>query len=127
MKQNVAKLGLWSALTAFISAATYTLAQIISPPLLPLLKFPWNGLMIIAPSLVLALAFLVAMNCVYEYASGEKKLWSRIGLSFATLYATLVGFVYIIQLAIVIPFTLKGLGSQVMLFNITSSSRISLR
>ncbi len=121
MDNVTAKLGFWSALVAFLGAATYTAAQIISPPLLPLLTFPWNQTLIIGPSPVLAFAFLVTMNCVSAYAPGEKKLWSRIGVSFATVYTTLAGFVYIIQLAIVIPFTVKGLGNQVMLFNITSS------
>jgi uncharacterized membrane protein YjjP (DUF1212 family) len=73
MRHGIAKMGFWSSLVAFLGAATYSISQIISPPLLPILKYPWNEILIIAPSIVLAIAFVIVMNCVHEYATEDKK------------------------------------------------------
>jgi hypothetical protein len=121
MKQSSAALGFWSSFIAFLSAAAYSISQIISPPLLPILKYPWNEILIIAPSLVLAVVFVIVMNCVHEYAANDNKIWSRIGLSFAVMYALFVGFAYIIQLATVIPATLRGEGNEVLFLALTKA------
>jgi hypothetical protein len=121
MRHGITKMDFWASLVAFLGAVTYSISQIISPPLLPILKYPWNEILIIAPSIVLAIAFIIVMNCVHEYATEDKKIWSRIGLSFAIIYAIFVSFVYIIQLATVIPSTLRGEGNQVLFLTLTKA------
>lgn len=116
-----ANIGFWSSLIAFLGAATYTVSQIISPPLLQILRYPWNEILTIFPSIVLASSFVVAMNCVHLMAPEEKKVWSQIGLSFAIMYAVIVSFVYIIQLGYVIPTGIQNGEAKVAFFAITKS------
>jgi hypothetical protein len=106
-------LGYWASWTAFLSAVAYSVAQILSPPLLPVLGPPWSNLLIIAPSLVLPLALIVALNCLHERTPAQLRVWTRTGLSFAAVYLALVGFVYIIQLAVVIPARFAGADAAV--------------
>lgn len=47
------------------------------------------------------LFFLIVMACIHSYASDEKKIFSLIGLSFAIIYAALIGLNYYIQLTFV--------------------------
>jgi hypothetical protein len=108
MKENAYKIGFWSALLAFLGATAYSIAQIVSPPMLPILTYPVSEIAIIAPSIVIPLALVIAMNCLNFTAPEEKKIWSQIALTFAVMYAVFVSFVYIIQLGTVIPFTIKG-------------------
>lgn len=122
MNRTTASLGFWASLVAFACATAYSAAQIISPPLLPVLYFPWNEILIIAPSFVLPLAYIIALNCVDAYVPEERKIWTHMALSFGLLYTAFVCFTYIIQLATVIPFTLKGMGDQVNLFRLTTSN-----
>ena len=48
--------------------------------------------------LTLVPAFVLVMACVHEYASTERKFFSRLGLLFATGYGVLIGFNYYMQL-----------------------------
>ena len=50
---------------------------------------------------LLTSSFLVVMACIHSYASNERKVFSLIGLSFATIYATLISVNYFIQLTYV--------------------------
>ena len=47
--------------------------------------YPW-----LVPGFLLALIFVVLMACIHAYAAEEKKIFSRIGLSFALAYAVLI-------------------------------------
>ncbi|MEX5234803.1 hypothetical protein [Kocuria arenosa] len=58
--------GPWASWTALGASGACSVAQILSPPLLPVLRPPWSDLLIFAPSLVLPLALLVALNCLHE-------------------------------------------------------------
>lgn len=40
-----------------------------------------------APSLLLAYSFIVLMISIHHYAPEDKKIWSHIGVAFATIYA----------------------------------------
>jgi hypothetical protein len=113
LSDQVMTLGSWASWTAFLSAVAYSVAQILSPPLLPVLPSPWSDLLILAPSLVLPLALLVALNCLHERTAARQRVWTRTGVSFAVVYLALVGFVYIIQLAVVVPARFAGAGAAV--------------
>lgn len=117
---NVVRVGFWSALVAFGAASLYSLAQIVSPPLIPLLAFPWSDALIIAPSIVIPLALVVALNCLHTTVSGDRATWSRTAITFATMYGVLVGAVYIVQLAAVIPARVRGEGRSVALVSLAA-------
>ncbi len=61
---------------------------------------PTRSIAVVA-SLLLALSFVVLMASVCTYAPPAKKVWGQIGLSFATVYATLLAWNYFLQLTVV--------------------------
>jgi hypothetical protein len=60
------------------------------------------------PALLLTAIFVVCMACIHHYASGDKKLFSLIGLSFAVMSAALIMIDYVIQLTVIQPSLLRG-------------------
>ena len=117
MKPNrlTARLGFWSA---FLAAATFIIfiicfvAVFLNPPL-----FVWTNFadyMIYARNnqqvfksiaqlsmLLFAPLYVVLINSIHELASSEKKVATRLGLSFGLLFAVLVGGFYFVQLSAV--------------------------
>ncbi len=118
--RSVGQLGFWSSVVAAIGSLGFSVAALLD--LGHLLAFPWNHILSIAPSLLLAIAFLLVMVSIYHYAPIEKKLWSHIGLIFATMYATLNSLVYIVQLAVVIPHEIQGNVSDVAFLTMNQGS-----
>jgi hypothetical protein len=60
------------------------------------------------PALLLTPLFVVLMACVHDYAAGDRKLFSLIGLSFAAIAAALITTDYYIQLTVMQPSLLKA-------------------
>jgi hypothetical protein len=102
----VRKIGLLSAVLTAIFAIIYSIAQlaVVAAPQTP----PWDFIWLFTPSLFLSGAFLVMMTAIHYYAPEERKIYSHIGLLFATLYAALVGIVYFVELSIAVPMTFQG-------------------
>lgn len=108
-------LGYWSALMMVATFAVFTIAFIAIPLTGPL--FIWSDMagylayvrsghtffqdlarwmmLLFGPSVVILFA------CLYELASGGRKLLARIGLSFAVIFAALTGINYFVQLTAV--------------------------
>jgi hypothetical protein len=80
-----------------------------------LLPPPWDIVLAIGASLLLAPSFVVIMVCVHYAAPAEKQIWSHIGIAFAILYAALVSIVYVTWLFVVEPHVLRGQANQVAL------------
>lgn len=112
---SVERLGFWAAVLAAVFSIAYDLAQLAE----------WFGLLgskggpessstplglilLLTPSLLLAFAFVVTMVCVHHDAPLAKRVWSHVGVAFATAYAALIGIVYFTQLTIVVPHLLRG-------------------
>ena len=55
----------------------------------------------VGASLLLALSFIVLMVSINNYTPPEQRIWSQIGLSFAIVYAALLGWNYYLQLTVV--------------------------
>ena len=74
--------------------------------------------LLLTPSLLLAPSFVALMAAVHDLAPEGRRVWSRLGLSFATIYAVLVSFVYFVQLTFVLPRMLTGRteGIELLLF-----------
>ena len=70
----------WTGIDAFLAAFTPV-------PMLPVI-----------PSLFLAPAFTALMVSIHSYAAEDKKIWSRLGLAFTLIYATMAAMNYMIQL-----------------------------
>ena len=52
----------------------------------------------VIPSLALVPAFTALMVCIHSYASEEKRIWSRLGLAFTFIYASMAAINYMTQL-----------------------------
>lgn len=110
------RLGFWSAVFSAGLALAYIIAELSH--LLGLLG-PHDGpvslVLRMTPSLLLAVAFIILMVSIHEYAAPDSKIWSHAGLAFAVVYAVLVSIVYFVELAVVIPHTLRGEAHKVAL------------
>jgi hypothetical protein len=95
------RFGFWSAVASLAASVGYGVPQILQ--VLGLLPRPWDEILIFAPSLVLAPAFVLTLAAVHDVAPRERAVWSRAGLALAIIYATLVSIVYVTQLGVVIP------------------------
>lgn len=112
---SVSKLGSWSALLASIFSITYILGQAAewvgwlgSSGGPESASTPLGLVLLLTPSLLLGISFVVLMVSVHYYAPEDRKIWSHIGLTFATIYAVLISIVYYVQLTLVVPRLLRG-------------------
>lgn len=60
------------------------------------------------PAILLTLIFVVLIVCIHHYASGEKKIFSHIALSFALISASLLIADYFIQISVIQPSLVNG-------------------
>lgn len=119
------KVGFWSAVLAAVFSLLYVLFQLAE----------WAGLLgsaggpesastplgialLLTPSVLLAPAFVVMMIAVRDLVPADRRIWADSGVAFATIYATLIGIVYYVQLTLVMPRMLQGRtdGIEVLLF-----------
>ncbi len=112
---SVRTLGLWSALLSSLFSITYVVAQLAEWAGLlgssggPHSKSTTYGLAILlTPSLLLGISFVVLMVSIHYIADSPKRIWSHVAVVFASMYATLVSIVYYIQLAFVMPRIARG-------------------
>jgi len=113
--QSVRTLGLWSAVLCTVFSLAYVVAQLTE----------WAGIfgsaggphslstafgltVLLTPSLLLGLSFVVLMVSIHFHAEPAARIWSHIAVVFAGMYATLIGIVYYVQLAFVIPRFMRG-------------------
>jgi len=70
---------------------------------------------LLTPSLLLAVAFVVLMVSVHYVAETGRRIWSHVAVVFASMYATLVSVVYYVQLAFVMPRLARGDADDIQL------------
>lgn len=109
----IERLGFWSAVLTTLWAVAFTVAfageAVVSPP-----SADWAGIgayaatfrpismvLVLVPSLLLAPSFVALVACVHGGAPEDRKVWSRIGLAFAVIYAVVASFNYTAQLVVV--------------------------
>jgi len=116
-----ARLGFWFAiLVASLTAVTFCISIFGTP--YDVYPYPYTPRFIpidyawLYPAILVAPVFVMLMACISSYAPDEKKVFSRIGLSFAVIYASLLVLDYFTQLAVVLPSTLAGQTSGLSLF-----------
>jgi hypothetical protein len=91
-------------------AASASLVFLVAsvPVLLGALVPPWDNVLTLVPSLLLAPALLALLVCVHNTAPGDKKVWSHLAVAFAGVYVALVSVVYVVELAVVEPLIMRG-------------------
>jgi hypothetical protein len=106
MKRSIKKIGFWSAILAFTSTVAYCIVQILQ--LYDLVFYPMDEILIYTTSLCIVIPFLLAILALHYTTPDGKKFWSHASLIFTILYAVFVTANYVVQLATVIPMSLKG-------------------
>ena len=90
----------------------------------------WYGLVVLlVPSLLLGISFVVMMGSVHRQAPSDRKIWSQTGLTFAIMYGTLICMNYFVQLTLVAPALYRGDVSaniSPFLFNVFNSFTYSV-
>jgi len=115
-------LGTWSAVLCTIFSLAYVLAQLAE----------WLGLfgsaggphsrsttlglaVLLTPSLLLGISFVVLTVSIHHYADATVRIWSHVAVAFASMYATLICMVYYVQLAFVVPRLVRGEAAEIQL------------
>jgi hypothetical protein len=113
MDEKVYKAGFWFGIFAFGANAAFVAAQTLQ--LLGILNYPYDEIFIYGFSLCIVAPFLLEMLALHYVTPIEKKFWSHAALIFTIIYAVFVTANYVVQLATVIPMTLKGASDQIRL------------
>jgi hypothetical protein len=123
--KSVRVFGIWSAGLCTVFSLIYVLAQF--GEWLGLLgsaggphsrSTPLGLAVLLTPSLLLGICFVVLTVSIHYYAEARARIWSHVAVAFASMYATLIGIVYYVQLAFVIPHLARGdtAGIQLLIF-----------
>ncbi len=124
------RLGFWAAVLTALVTAVFMVMAIATPPRsgpfcgTGCVAYPYTDVaafipqdyLWLYPGFLLAPILIVLMGCIHDYADAEKKVFGRIGLSLAILYAAVIMVDYFIQLAVVVPSLQAGETGGLALF-----------
>lgn len=111
MNKIVNKVGFCSGLIAFVAAAAFTIVQLLQ--VFGLLAYPFDEILIYGFSLCIVIPFMLEMLALHYITPVEKQFWSHAALIFTVIYVIFVTANYVVQLATVIPMTLKGTSDEI--------------
>ena len=129
---SVDQLGFIASILTLVFAGAFFIAGIFTPArggnfcTSSCISYPYvNGVSSFIPSdyiwqyppFLLALSFVVLVACVHQRTPDDAKVFSQIGLSFASIYAAVVTIDYFIQWTVVEPSVLSGQTAGLSLFS----------
>lgn len=120
MHITVNKVGFWSGIAAFTATIAYGIVQVLQ--LYDVFTYPTDERLIYGTSLCIVIPFVLEILALHYITPDAKKFWSHGALVFTILYAVFVTANYVVQLATVIPRTLKGLLNEVRILQQTPHS-----
>jgi hypothetical protein len=114
---SATRLGFWTAILTVFVVAVFAVVGIATParsgpfcgnacvayPYVDVAQFIPGDYLWLLPGILLAPTFVVLMACIHAYAGEPNKIYSRIGLSFALVYAVVILVDYYLQLTVVVP------------------------
>ncbi len=115
MNRTINKIGFYAGVTAFASNAAFVVVQFLQ--LLGVLTYPYDEIFIYSFSLCIVIPFLLEMLALHYATAEHKKIWTHAALIFTVIYAVFVMANYVVQLATVIPMTIKGNGDTVKILS----------
>jgi hypothetical protein len=127
---SASRLGLWTAMLTVVVVAVFAVVAVATParsgpycanacvayPYVDVAQFIPGDYLWLLPGILLAPTFVVLMACIDAHAAQPKRIWSRIGLSFALVYAVVILVDYFLQLAVVMPSLQAGETDGLSLF-----------
>jgi hypothetical protein len=119
---SATRLGFWAAILTVVVAAVFAVVGIATPPrsgpfcgsacvtypYVDVAQFIPGDYLWLVPGILLAPILVVLMACIHAFAAEQKKIYGRIGLSFAVVYAVIIMVDYFLQLAVVAPSLQSG-------------------
>jgi len=120
MKKEIYIVGFWSGLIAFIATVIFYIVQMLQ--ILGFLSYPIDEILIYGFSLCITIPFALEMLALHHVSPIEKKFWSHAALIFTVIYVVFVTANYVVQLATVIPMTLKGFSDEIQILKQTPHS-----
>ena len=120
MTRKINRIGFVSGVAAFTATLSYCIVQILQ--MYGILSYPTDERLIYGTSLCIVIPFVLEILALHYITSKEKRFWSHAALTFTTLYAVFVTANYVVQLATVIPMTLKGQLNEVRILQQTPHS-----
>lgn len=120
MNNIVNKIGFGAGLFAFTATIAYCVVQVLQ--LYDALIYPTDEILIYSTSLCIVIPFMLEILALHYITPDEKKFWSHAALLFTILYAVFVTANYVVQLATVIPMTLRGSLDEVRILQQTPHS-----
>jgi hypothetical protein len=129
--KSASRLGLWSAVLTAVFAAVFSAIAIATParsgpfcaswgcityPYTDVAQFIPGDYFWLVPGILLAPIFVVLFACIHSLAPEGKKLFSRIALSFAVVYAVVIVVDYFVQFTVVMPSLQSGETNGLSLF-----------
>ena len=120
MNTTIYKFGFWSGIIAFTATVAYCIVQLLQ--LYDVVTYPTDERLIYGTSLCIVIPFVIEILALHYTTSESKKFWTHAALIFTILYAAFVTANYVVQLATVIPNTLKGLLNEVRILQQTPHS-----
>ena len=113
MNRTVSTIGFWAGIIAFTANLSFVIAQLFQ--LAGALTYPYDEILIYGFSLCITIPFLIEMLALYYITPADKKIWTHAALIFTVVYVVFVTANYVVQLATVIPMTLKGQAEEIKL------------
>lgn len=122
MKLNttINKIGFYAGVIAFVSNAAFVVVQLLQ--ILGVLTYPFDEILIYGFSLCIVIPFLIEMLALHYVTPDNKKIWSHAALIFTIIYSVFVTANYVVQIATVIPMTLKGAADEIKILSQTPHS-----
>lgn len=120
MNTTIYKFGFWSGIIAFTATVAYCIVQLLQ--LYDVVTYPTDERLIYGTSLCIVIPFVIEILALHYATPESKKFWTHAALIFTILYAAFVTANYVVQLATVIPNTLKGLLNEVRILQQTPHS-----
>jgi hypothetical protein len=120
VNKTINKFGFWSGLVAFTSATAYVIVQVLQ--ISGVLYYPLDEVLIYGTSLCIVIPFVLEILAFHYVTPQGKKFWSHAAVIFSILYSVFVTANYVVQLATVIPMTLKGAGNEIRILEQTPHS-----
>ena len=120
MSIDVPKIGFLSGVIACCATLAFCIVQTLQ--LYDVLKFPTDEQLIYGTSLCIVSPFILEILALHYVTQDDKKFCTHAALIFTVLYAGFVTGNYVVQLATVIPNTMKGSLNEVRILQQTPHS-----
>jgi hypothetical protein len=124
------RLGFWAAILTAVVTTAFAVVGIATPPrsgpfcasgcvtypYVDVAQFIPGDYLWLVPGILLAPIFVVLMACIHARAAEPNRIYSRLGLSFAVVYAVVILVDYFLQFTVVVPSLQNGETEGLSLF-----------